>query len=137
MHAADEQANNIINAEIKVIRSFWLIGILNNAPWVLMLACAPNISSGGVALVFLSNQIPGLLVKTTAPYWFHNVSYNTRMLMASISMGVACLLVGFGGLLHDEISDEPKSHSTGIALELIGVSFISFQCSLGEVCRKV
>lgn len=136
MHAADEQANNI-NAEIKVIRSFWLIGILNNAPWVLMLACAPNISSGGVALVFLSNQIPGLLVKTTAPYWFHNVSYNTRMLMASISMGVACLLVGFGGLLHDEISDEPKSHSTGIALELIGVSFISFQCSLGEVCRKV
>ena len=38
-------------ATSKAIRSFWLIGVLNNAPWVLMLACAPNISSGGVALV--------------------------------------------------------------------------------------
>lgn len=127
--------NDAAAAETKVIRSFWLIGLLNNAPWVLMLACATSISSGGVALVFLSNQIPGLLVKITAPYWFHTVSYRVRMLMASISMCVACLLVGFGGLLHDEVNGEgaDSKHGIGIALELLGVSFISFQCSLGEV----
>ena len=34
-----------------IARSFWLLGLLNNAPWVLMLACATNISAGGVALV--------------------------------------------------------------------------------------
>lgn len=34
-----------------IVWSFWLLGLLNNAPWVLMLACATNISSGGVALV--------------------------------------------------------------------------------------
>ena len=33
------------------IQSFWLLGLLNNSPWVLMLAVATNISSGGVALV--------------------------------------------------------------------------------------
>eukprot|EP00804_Cyclotella_cryptica_P000007 CCRYP_013706-RA/>CCRYP_013706-RA protein AED:0.32 eAED:0.32 QI:382/0/0.5/1/0/0.5/2/0/148 len=121
----------------KANRSFWLIGLLNNVPWVLMLACATNISSGGVALVFLSNQIPGLVVKITAPYWFHNVSYRVRMLMSSVSMGVASLLVACGGLLHDETAEGKGSakdfDGLGLALELIGVSFISFQCSLGEV----
>eukprot|EP00804_Cyclotella_cryptica_P000004 CCRYP_013706-RB/>CCRYP_013706-RB protein AED:0.05 eAED:0.05 QI:382/0.66/0.75/1/0/0.25/4/80/517 len=120
----------------KANRSFWLIGLLNNVPWVLMLACATNISSGGVALVFLSNQIPGLVVKITAPYWFHNVSYRVRMLMSSVSMGVASLLVACGGLLHDETAEGKGSakdfDGLGLALELIGVSFISFQCSLGE-----
>lgn len=106
----------------KVLRSFWLIGLLNNAPWVLMLACAPSIASGGVALVFISNQIPGLIVKLTAPYWFHKVPYNVRMLMAAVSMCTACLLVGCGGLV-----------AHGVVLELLGVSFFSFQCSLGEV----
>lgn len=129
------------SATTRVIRSFWLIGLLNNAPWVLMLACATNISSGGVALVFISNMVPGLIVKITAPYWFHAVSYNGRMLFASISMGVACLLVGYGGLLHDEFLNEAdvgsgKQNSTGMALELFGVSFISLQCSMGEVSSE-
>lgn len=129
------------SATTRVIRSFWLIGLLNNAPWVLMLACATNISSGGVALVFISNMVPGLIIKMTAPYWFHAVSYNARMLMASISMGVACLLVGCGGLLHDEFVDEAdvgirKHNSIGMVLELVGVSFISLQCSMGEVSSE-
>ncbi|KAL3791681.1 hypothetical protein HJC23_003938 [Cyclotella cryptica] len=72
----------------------------------------------------------------TAPYWFQVVSYKTRMRVASFSMGLACLLVDSGGLLHDKISDKAryrgKDGLSGIALELIGVSFISFQCSLGE-----
>lgn len=34
-----------------IYQSFWLLGLLNNSPWVLMLAVATNISSGGVALV--------------------------------------------------------------------------------------
>ena len=34
-----------------VIRSFWILGLLNNTPWVLMLAVATHISAGGVALV--------------------------------------------------------------------------------------
>jgi hypothetical protein len=133
------------------VRSFWLLGLLNNALWVLMLACATNISSGGVALVFLANQLPGLLAKLTAPFWFHKVSYRKRMKMASLAMGLACLLVGYGGLFNDEMpsngvqgGDENDQSSLdnndttlaraqrGLMLELLGVSFTSFQCSLGE-----
>ena len=52
---SDHQLNQALTT--KVIRSFWLIGVLNNAPWVLMLACAPSISSGGVALVVSSSPL--------------------------------------------------------------------------------
>lgn len=114
-----------------------------------MLACATNISSGGVALVFLANQAPGLLTKLTAPFWFHKVSYRKRMKMASVAMGLACFLVGYGGLFNDEMSsqeegDHPSANNDnttttsharaqwGMMLELLGVSFTSFQCSLGE-----
>eukprot|EP00956_Cyclotella_meneghiniana_P018668 scaffold31254_cov72-Cyclotella_meneghiniana.AAC.6 len=111
----DNESNETSSSKkAQVLRTFWLIGLLNNAPWVLMLACAPNIASGGVALVFLSNQIPGLLVKITAPYWFHKVSCNIRMLMAAVSMCTACLLVGYGGLVDH-----------GIVLELLGASSLA------------
>jgi len=140
-----------INDTKLAIQSFWLLGLLNNAPWVLMLACATNISSGGVALVFLANQTPGLLTKLSAPFWFHKVSYRKRIKMASVAMALACCLVGFGGLYNDEImssenddnpSDGNNDNTTttthyaraqrGLMLELLGVSFTSFQCSLGE-----
>jgi len=56
--------------------------------------------------------------------------------MASFAMALACFLVGCGGLFHDEMSDEEDNKSNqmgGLALELLGVSFVSFSCNLGEV----
>ena len=63
------------------------------------------------------------------------MSYKRRILMASIAMGLACFLVGCGGLFHDDMADEEdnKSNQMGLALELLGVSFVSFSCNLGEV----
>ena len=69
--------------------------------------------------------------------------------MASSAMGVACLLVGYGGLFNDENKGnnaaeeennttsynnnmQAKQQQHGLILELLGVSFTSFQCSLGE-----
>ncbi|KAL3765434.1 hypothetical protein ACHAW5_006927 [Stephanodiscus triporus] len=129
------------NAASKAVRSFWLLGLLNNSPWVLMLACATNISAGGVALVFISNIIPGLMVKISAPYWFHLISYKTRISMASVTMGLSCFLVGCGGTFRDELKEDSDGDrdsrnggdkSLGLALELVGVSFMSFASSLGE-----
>lgn len=130
-------------AAARAVRSFWLLGLLNNAPWVLMLAVATNISSGGVALVFLANQVPGLIVKITAPYWFHLISYKSRMRVASVATVAACFLVGCGGLFRDELAgndnadaepkhDDDDGRQWGLALELFGVSFVSFSGSLGE-----
>jgi hypothetical protein len=63
--------------------------------------------------------------------------------MASVAMGLACFLVGWGGLSRDELKEggdgddqDPKNggdRRLGLALELFGVSFMSFACSLGEV----
>jgi len=70
--------------------------------------------------------------------------------MASLAMGVACALVGLGGLFNDELSssdadggdddeddendvtNDTRAQYYGLVLELMGVSFMSFQCSLGE-----
>jgi battenin len=120
-------------AASKALRSFWLLGLLNNAPWVLMLAVATDIAAGGVALVFLANQLPGLLVKVTAPYWFHRASYRRRLRLASASTACACFLVGCGGWVRAATPDAAGRGGVGLALELLGVSFISFSCNLGEV----
>lgn len=55
--------------------------------------------------------------------------------MASTAMALACFLVGCGGLFHDDMADEEdnKSNQMGLALELLGVSFVSLSCNLGEV----
>jgi hypothetical protein len=70
----------------KVFLSFWMLGLLNNASYVIMIAAAKNISEGGTALVFLANILPALAVKTSAPYWFDKVSYPTRLKTATCSM---------------------------------------------------
>jgi len=35
------------------------IGVWNNAPYVIMLASAKDVSEGGVALVYIANILPG------------------------------------------------------------------------------
>ena len=49
---------------------FWLLGLLNNACYVIIIASAKSIDAGGVAVVYLVDIRPGLAVKATAPYWF-------------------------------------------------------------------
>jgi hypothetical protein len=83
------------------------------------------------------------MVKISAPYWFHLISYQTRISMASVAMGLACFLVGLGGLSRDELKEggdgddrDPENggdRHLGLALELLGVACMSFACSLGEV----
>ncbi len=92
---------------------------------------------------FISNIIPGLLVKLSAPYWFHRISYKPRIFMASVATGLACMLVGLGGLFREDdlLANDDESNSSdaiagmrwGLTLQLLGVSFISLSCSLGEV----
>ena len=43
--------------------AFWLLGVLNNASFVIMIAAATSISSGGVGLVYMADIMPGVLVK--------------------------------------------------------------------------
>lgn len=42
----------------------FLIGVWNNAPYVIMLASAKDVAEGGVALVYIANIVPGTCVCT-------------------------------------------------------------------------
>ena len=92
---------------------WWLLGLLNNTPYVVMLAAAKWLNEGGTAIVYLVNTVPGLLIKATGPYWMHRYfSASQRMSMATACLIVACLLVR--------------------SLPMVGVAFVSLQIGLGE-----
>lgn len=98
--------------------SFWTLGVLNNASYVIMLAAAKSISEGGTALVFLANVLPALCVKGTAPYWFDRVGYYRRLQWATVSMMLCFGLVA--------------SCSKSLPWQLVGVAVASLQGGLGE-----
>lgn len=97
--------------------SFFLLGLINNSGYVVMIAGAKNISEGSVALVFLCNVLPSLLCKLTGPLWFHKVNYDTRMNACMILLSVSLFIVAF---------------TSTLAWKLIGVCFVSLQSGMGE-----
>ncbi|VEU35660.1 unnamed protein product [Pseudo-nitzschia multistriata] len=102
---------------VRLRASFWLMGLLNNAGYTIMIAAAKNISEGGVALVFLANILPALGIKATAPYWFEKVSYERRLFASTASMVASFSLV---------------ASSSTLQWQLVGVAFSSLQSGLGE-----
>jgi battenin len=104
--------------------AFWALGLLNNSSFVIMVASAKSISEGGTALVFLSNSLPSLIVKLSAPYWFDRVSYDKRMMVACALMIAAFGIVACFATVH---------HSTlSLYMQLLGCAFVSIQCGMGE-----
>jgi battenin len=97
--------------------TFWLLGLFNNASYVIMIASAKTISEGGTGMVFLANIVPSMLIKLTAPYWFDYVSYERRMLVA-----FACMVCSLGMVAASEAT----------VGKLAGVLLGSIQGGLGE-----
>jgi len=125
--------------------AFWTLGLLNNIPFVIMLACAKSISEGGTALVFLASNIPGLLMKLSSPYWFDKVGYNSRIVIGSVLMSLSFIFVGLFGYLKEQADQtvnsklqqerdtmDADSISINVIMQLIGVAFCSAQGDLGE-----
>ena len=118
---AEVEAKDVGASETTATRTlvlFWVLGVLNNASYVIMIASAKSISSGGVALVYLAAGLPGLLTKLSAPLWFDRVGYGPRLGFAAACMAGAFALVG------------PLSFGrTGV--QLSGVLLCSVQAALG------
>jgi battenin len=115
--------------------AFWVIGLLNNMPYVIMLAGAKNISEGGTALVFIANVLPSLLLKISSPYWFDKVCYRTRMKAGSILMASSfCVVAWFSrmGEVEDQNQNKEGVSSFNVMMQLIGVALGSAQGGLGE-----
>jgi battenin len=96
------------------------MGLLNNASYCILLACAKNISEGGTALVFICNVFPAIFIKASAPYWFHKITYAVRLRVAAVLMAVAFFVVA---ICHG---------SNSIRGELFGVAIMSTGGGLGE-----
>jgi battenin len=100
-----------------LIVAFWLLGLLNNSSYVIMIATAKTISEGGTGMVFLANIVPSMLIKLTAPYWFDYVSYERRMMVA-----FSCMVCSLGIVATSEAT----------VMKLGGVLLGSIQGGLGE-----
>mmetsp|Transcript_17251 Transcript_17251/g.33874 ORF Transcript_17251/g.33874 Transcript_17251/m.33874 type:complete len:501 (+) Transcript_17251:58-1560(+) len=121
--ARDDDDTNVVRSKScsgvlgEVALGFWFLGLLNNSTFVIMNAGAKQIFAEGVGGVYLANVLPSLFVKASAPFWFHMVSYNIRVVICAI-LTVACLTTVAMG------------HSLG--LQLFGVAVGAFAGSLGE-----
>lgn len=56
-------------AAIRNYTAFWLLGLLNNASYVVMMAVAKDILPGAVGVVFFVNVFPAMFIKVSGPYW--------------------------------------------------------------------
>lgn len=115
----DEPQQKQIPTPKSVLGWFWLLGVLNNSSYVIMIASAKEINAGGVALVYICAVGAGLCTKASAPWWFDCVSYGTRLAAASCAMLLSFLLVG------------PVGRGV-LPLQLAGVLACSVQSALGE-----
>lgn len=112
-----------------LIVSFWLLGLLNNSSYVIMLACAKDISEGSTALVFLANIIPSMGIKLSAPFWFDHVSYDIRLQIATLFMVGSFVLVA---TTSSSSSSSSSVSDNNLSLQLFGVALGSAQAGLGE-----
>ncbi|KDD73692.1 CLN3 protein [Helicosporidium sp. ATCC 50920] len=102
---------------LRVLGSFFLLGMLNNMGYVIMLAGATTISASGVGLVYLCAIVPSLSVKASAPHWFHRVRYGPRMATCAALMSASFCAVALS-----------RTRSAA----LLGVALGALQGGLGE-----
>ena len=113
--------------------TFWMLGLLNNSSFVIMIACAKQISEGGTALVYLASVIPSLSIKMSSPFWFDKVPYTTRMAVAAIfMMGSFTLIAILLQYKQNDAGSSDLSSTTILCGQLLGVALTAAQSGLGE-----
>lgn len=131
--------------QLRTICGFWLLGthsslwtpqkepnlltrtgLINNVLYVIILSAAldlvgPTIPKG---LVLLADVLPSFLVKLTAPYYIHVISYPVRV--------VAFVALSAGGMLVIALSADSREGG-GVAIKLFGVALASLSSGGGEL----
>jgi battenin len=115
----------------RVLCGLWLSGLLNNSLFVITNALGKQIVSGGVALVYLANVAPALLVKGSAALWFPHVSYRASMFGCAALMAASVLLVALGS---GSVGSSARLYAppASLPVQLLGVSLGSLAGALGE-----
>ncbi|KAF6259405.1 hypothetical protein COO60DRAFT_1626075 [Scenedesmus sp. NREL 46B-D3] len=125
---------------LRIFAGFWTLGLLNNSAYVIMIAGANEIAASAVGLVYLFAIGPTIVVKLTAPYWFHLVGYTTRFWVAAALMSCSFIIVGCSKSMTQQQASLQAAwlvfwHPAKLAeseSDLLGVGLVAVQGGLGE-----
>jgi len=70
VHVMSADSHDLPSESRRNLIVWWFLGFATNLTWVANNAGAGDIVPGSYALIYLSNQVPSVLVKATGPYWF-------------------------------------------------------------------
>lgn len=102
----------------RIFIGLWLMGLLNNTPYVVFLSAAEDLMPGQAGAILAADIIPTMLAKGGAPFWVHLLSYRAKILLCAALTGVSFYLTAWAKVTW---------------LRLLGVCFTSFAAGLGEL----
>ena len=101
------------------VLAFFLLGLLNNLTFVLNSAGAGDILPDAIAVVYIIQSLPELLVKATAPFWWHRSTYRAKIIFTGCCFAVNMVLVS-------------SNLGLPVPLQLLGVALSDLGGGLGE-----
>ncbi|KAL7813577.1 Batten's disease protein Cln3 [Trichoderma aethiopicum] len=107
---------------MRVIVAFWLLGLINNVLYVIILSAAQDlVGSLPKGVVLLADVVPSFFTKLIAPYFIHRIPYPIRVLIF--------IALSAGGMLM--IALTPPSRS--VPVKMVGVILASLSSGGGEL----
>ncbi|KAK5989423.1 Protein BTN1 [Cladobotryum mycophilum] len=106
----------------RVIVAFWLLGLINNVLYVIILSAAQDlVGTLPKGIVLLADVVPSFFTKLIAPYFIHRVPYRIRVLVF--------IALSAGGMFMIALTPPSKS----VAVKMIGVVLASLSSGGGEL----
>lgn len=121
--SADVPAAQHAESKWKILLAFWLFGMNNNFPFVVMLSAAHDILKRndptlGTGVVLLADILPDLFVKLTLPFLMQRWSFSLRVTLVVTFSVLSFVTVAF---------------ANNTVVSLLGVAAGSFSTGLGEI----
>ncbi|PHH61403.1 hypothetical protein CDD81_428 [Ophiocordyceps australis] len=110
------------HVDTKVFAAFWLLGLINNVLFVIILSAAQDlVGTLPKGIVLLADVMPSFIFKLVSPYFIARVPYALR-----VAVMIALSVTGMLLLALTPASDSP-------AVKMVGVAMASLSSGLGEM----
>lgn len=114
--------NLVKHPSTRVVVAFWLLGLINNVLYVIILSAAQDlVGSLPKGVVLLADVVPSFFTKLIAPYFIHRVPYPIRVLVF--------IALSAGGMLMIALTPPSKS----VPAKMVGVVLASLSSGGGEL----
>lgn len=124
------------NRTVRIYTSFWLLGLINNVLYVIILSAALDLVGPTIpkSAVLLFDVIPSFFLKLTAPYYLYLVPYNVRVFLLVGLSACGMLLIA---LTPSSVFPPPGTLPTTpsrseVLLKMSGVVLASLSSGAGE-----